>query len=34
MVPGDYVLQVTIIDNLAKQSRNSVTQFVPFELVD
>jgi len=31
---GDYVLQITIIDNLAKDSRNSATQFVQFEIVN
>ena len=34
MVPGDYVLQVTIIDNTAKQGRNTATQFVTFEIVE
>ncbi|HVF30006.1 MAG TPA: VWA domain-containing protein [Pyrinomonadaceae bacterium] len=34
MAPGDYVLQVTIVDNLAKAKRNSVTQFVQFEIVE
>jgi len=34
MLPGDYVLQVTIIDNAAKQNRNSTTQFVTFEIVE
>jgi VWFA-related protein len=34
MAPGDYVLQVTIIDNWAKKSRNTVTQFVQFEIID
>lgn len=34
MVPGDYVLQIVITDNLAKLKRNTATQFVQFELVD
>ena len=34
MEPGDYVLQVTITDNNAKGKRNSVHQFVQFEIVD
>jgi hypothetical protein len=34
MVPGDYVLQVTIIDNSAKQGRNTTTQFVIFEIIE
>ena len=34
MLPGDYVLQVTIIDNSAKQGRNTTTQFVTFEIVE
>lgn len=33
MVAGDYVLQVTITDNLAGKKKNTVTRFVPFELV-
>ncbi len=32
MSPGDYVLQITIIDNLAKAKRNMATQFVQFEI--
>ena len=34
MLPGDYVLQVTIIDNTAKQGRNTTSQFVTFEIVE
>jgi hypothetical protein len=34
MLPGDYVLQITIIDNLAKAKRNTATQFVQFEIID
>ena len=34
MVPGVYVLQVSIIDNSAKQGRNTATQFVTFEIVE
>jgi VWFA-related protein len=34
MVPGDYVLQVTITDNLAKAKNKSAVQFVQFEIVE
>jgi hypothetical protein len=34
MLPGDYVLQITIIDNAAKQGRNTTAQFVSFEIVE
>ncbi len=34
MVPGDYVLEITVIDNLAKGKENTSTQFVQFEIVD
>ena len=34
MLPGEYVLQVTIIDNLAKEKRNTTHQFVQFEIVE
>ena len=34
MEPGDYVLQVVIIDNLAKSPKNSAAQFVTFEIVE
>ena len=34
MVPGDYVLQITVTDNLAKPKQNTTTQFVQFEMVD
>jgi VWFA-related protein len=34
MLPGDYVLQIVITDNLAKAKQNSTTQFVQFEIVD
>ena len=33
MVPGDYVLQIVITDNLAKPKRNTATQFVQFEMM-
>lgn len=33
MEPGEYVLQVIVTDNLAKKKRQTVSQFVPFELV-
>lgn len=34
MPPGDYVLQVTITDNSARSKKNTVVQFVQFELVE
>jgi hypothetical protein len=34
MAPGDYVLQIVIIDNLAKASRNTASQFVQFEIIE
>ncbi len=34
MLPGDYVLQVTINDNLAKSKQSSAVQLVQFELVE
>lgn len=34
MQPGDYVLQIVVTDNLAKEKRRIATQFVQFELVD
>lgn len=34
MAPGDYVLQINVIDNLAKAKRNTATQFVQFEIVE
>ena len=34
MAPGDYVLQVTITDNLAKEKHKSAVQFVQFEIVE
>ena len=34
MAVGEYVLQITITDNLAKQKRNTATQFVQFEIVE
>lgn len=34
MLPGDYVLQVTITDGLAKAKKNTATQFVQFEIVN
>ena len=32
MTPGDYVLQVIVTDNLAKEKRRTATQFVQFEI--
>ena len=34
MLPGDYVLQVVITDNLARAKRNTASQFIQFEIVD
>lgn len=34
MPPGDYVLQIVIIDKLAKSKRRLATQCVQFELID
>ncbi len=34
MIPGDYVLQVTVTDNLAKEKRKTAIQFVQFEIVE
>ena len=34
MAPGDYVLQITITDNLAKSKHKSAVQFVQFEIVE
>ena len=32
--PGDYILQISIIDNLAKPKKNTATQFVQFEVLE
>ena len=34
MLPGEYVLQIVITDNLAKGKRSSITQFVAFEVIE
>ncbi len=34
MLPGDYVLQITVTDNLAKPKQNTATQFVQFEVIE
>ena len=34
MKPGDYVLQIVVIDNLAKSKQKTATQWVQFELTD
>jgi hypothetical protein len=34
MLPGDYVMQIITIDNLAKEKRKLATQFVQFEIID
>jgi hypothetical protein len=31
---GDYILQIVVIDNLAKEKRKLATQFVQFEIVE
>lgn len=34
MLPGDYILQIVVTDNLAKEKRRVATQFVQFEIVE
>ncbi|MBS1796177.1 MAG: VWA domain-containing protein [Acidobacteria bacterium] len=34
MQPGDYILQIVVIDNLAKEKRKISTQYVQFEVVE
>jgi VWFA-related protein len=34
MLPGDYVIQITVTDKLRKAKQNSVSQFVQFEIVE
>ena len=34
LLPGDYVLQIIVTDNLAKEKRRTTTQFVQFEIVE
>jgi hypothetical protein len=34
LLPGDYVLQIIVTDNLAKEKRKIATQFVQFEIVE
>jgi hypothetical protein len=34
MKPGEYVLQIIVTDNLAKEKRKITTQFVQFEIVE
>ena len=34
MTVGDYILQIIVTDNLANKKRQTVSQFVPFEIVD
>jgi hypothetical protein len=31
---GDYVLQIIVTDNLAKEKRRLATQYLPFEIVE
>jgi hypothetical protein len=33
MTPGDYILQVIVTDNLAKEKQKIASQFVQFEVV-
>ncbi|HEY0050523.1 MAG TPA: VWA domain-containing protein [Pyrinomonadaceae bacterium] len=33
-LPGDYVLQIVVTDNLAKEKRRLATQYLPFEIVE
>jgi hypothetical protein len=33
LTPGDYVLQIVVTDNMAKEKRRTTTQFVQFEIV-
>lgn len=33
MTAGEYVLQIVVTDNLAKKKRQTVSQFVPFEII-
>jgi VWFA-related protein len=34
MQPGDYILQIIVTDNLAKQKHKTTTQFVHFEVIE
>lgn len=34
MVPGDYVMEIAVTDNLAKTKRNTAIQYVQFEIVE
>jgi VWFA-related protein len=34
MLPGDYVIQITVTDKLAKEKYNTATQFVQFEVIE
>lgn len=33
MQPGDYILQIVVTDNQAKKKRQTVSQFMPFEII-
>jgi VWFA-related protein len=33
MTPGDYILQITVTDGLAKSKHNAASAFVPFEII-
>lgn len=34
MLPGDYILQIIVMDNLAPQNRRLATQFIQFEITE
>jgi len=34
MVAGDYVMQLTVTDNLAGKKKNTINRYVQFELVN
>jgi hypothetical protein len=34
MAPGEYVLQITVTDNLAKEKQKTANQFVQFEVIE
>ena len=34
MEPGDYILQIIVVDNADKQKRRAASQFIQFEVVD
>jgi VWFA-related protein len=34
MEPGEYILQVSVVDNLAKKKSATAVQFIPFEIIE